>query len=277
MTFLGIEVWMLAVAVVGLLLLRVRGAGTLTWAVAWWVALFVLIKYGFEVPVPQSVVTMYMAIVTASLLVYVSSSRERWREVREPIVSTMLERRRRPVLIAAMVFFPLLVAWTVYARMTVPLEAPAFGRSVHPAPPDRITVLEQEVNLVTAENPFKRLEETDPAAYEEHVANGRRVYFQNCFYCHGDGLGGDGMFAHALNPIPSNFLDSGVLPILQSSFVFWRVSKGGPGLPEEGGPWDTAMPAWENFLSVEEIWDVVLFLYDFTGYDPRAVGEELHE
>ena len=33
------------------------------------------------------------------------------------------------------------------------------------------------------------------------------------------------------------------------------------------------MPAWEQFLTEEEMWDVVLFLYDFTGYQPRAAGE----
>jgi hypothetical protein len=30
------------------------------------------------------------------------------------------------------------------------------------------------------------------------------------------------------------------------------------------------MPAWEKFLTDEEIWDVILFLYDFTGQKPRA-------
>ena len=46
-------------------------------------------------------------------------------------------------------------------------------------------------------------------------------------------------------------------------------------MPEDGGPWDSAMPAWEDFLTEEEIWDVVLFLYDFNGYRPRA-REEHH-
>ena len=32
------------------------------------------------------------------------------------------------------------------------------------------------------------------------------------------------------------------------------------------------MPAWEKFLTEEEIWDVVLFLYDYTGQRPRAAG-----
>ena len=71
-----------------------------------------------------------------------------------------------------------------------------------------------------------------------------------------------------------DWTDVGVLPNLQESFIFWRVSKGGPGLPEEGGPWDTAMPAWETFLDEQEMWDVTAYLYEFSGYDPRK--QEVH-
>ena len=30
------------------------------------------------------------------------------------------------------------------------------------------------------------------------------------------------------------------------------------------------MPQWENFLSEREIWTVILFLYDQTGWKPRT-------
>jgi hypothetical protein len=30
-------------------------------------------------------------------------------------------------------------------------------------------------------------------------------------------------------------------PQLTESFVFWRIAKGGPGLPKEGAPWNSAM------------------------------------
>ena len=33
------------------------------------------------------------------------------------------------------------------------------------------------------------------------------------------------------------------------------------------------MPAWEKHLKEEEMWDVILFLYDFTGLRPRAREE----
>jgi hypothetical protein len=96
-------------------------------------------------------------------------------------------------------------------------------------------------------------------------------------FCHGDNLAGNGMFAHALNPIPTNFADGQTLPILSETFLFWRIAKGGPGLPDEAGPWDTAMPAWEKFLTEEEMWDVILFLYDFTDERPRAREEVAEE
>ena len=28
------------------------------------------------------------------------------------------------------------------------------------------------------------------------------------------------------------------------------------------------MPAFESFLTEEEIWDVILYMYDYTGYRP---------
>ena len=36
------------------------------------------------------------------------------------------------------------------------------------------------------------------------------------------------------------------------------------------------MPAWEKMLNEEEMWDVVLFLYDFSGQKPRA-REGVHQ
>jgi mono/diheme cytochrome c family protein len=88
-------------------------------------------------------------------------------------------------------------------------------------------------------------------------------------------MGGDGMFAYGLNPIPTNFTDPGVLPMFQETYLYWRVSKGGPGLPEEGGPWDSPMPTWEKLLTDEEMWDAVTYLFEFTGFRPRA--QEVHE
>ena len=111
------------------------------------------------------------------------------------------------------------------------------------------------------------------AAFHAAVAKGKTVYYQNCVFCHGDNLEGDGLYAHGLNPIPANLADPGTIAQLQESYLFWRIAKGGPGLPPEATPWDSAMPAWEKFLSEEQIWQVIAFLYDFTGARPRQWEE----
>jgi mono/diheme cytochrome c family protein len=269
-------VWWVVLPLIAVqLLLRQRRAGSFLWTLLTWVSLWIFFRFGFTVPVPQSVVSMYMAIVTVAIAAYVSSSRERLRSFTDPLVRLALEPRRRPLLLAVMILIPALVALQVYQTMNVKLEAPEFGRTIHPANPDTITVHEKSFDLVKLDNPYRPLAAADPSAFVSHVANGRRVYYQNCFFCHGDAMRGDGMFAHGLNPIPTNFADAGAIALLQESFLFWRVSKGGPGLPEEAGPWDSAMPAWENFLTEEEMWDVILFLYDFSGQQPRA--REEHE
>ena len=83
---------------------------------------------------------------------------------------------------------------------------------------------------------------------------------------------GKGLFAYGLDPVPTNFQDSGTIAMLQESYLFWRILKGGIGLPEEGGPWASAMPAWEKFLKKEQIaWDVIAYLYEYTGQKPRAL------
>ena len=144
-----------------------------------------------------------------------------------------------------------------------------------PAPPQTISVLDIEVDLIAGDNPYRSLEHDDPEAFAIRLENGRRVFFQNCFYCHGDNMNGKyGMFSYGLNPIPTNFTDQGILPMFQETFLYWRVSKGGPGMPAEGGPWDSAMPRWEQFLTEEEMWDAVAYLFEYTGFEPRK--QEVH-
>ena len=258
-------------------LLRFRRANLLLWAGAWWVGIYVLLRFGFTAPIPASVVSLYMGIVSIAILAYVSSSQERREEVSRPLVRFMTEKRYTALLGATVVAIPALAAANVYVQMNVPLEPPFFPRTVHPASPSEITVHDKKINLDAGENPFLHLETSNPEEFRKHVENGRRIYYRNCVFCHGDNLAGNGMFVHGLDPIPTNFTDQGAIAMLRDTFLFWRISKGGPGLPEEGGPWDTAMPAWEKFLKEEEIWEAILFLYDFTGQKPRAKEEAAHQ
>jgi len=250
--------------------LRLRRTGLLLWAGAWWVGIYILLRFGFTAPIPSSVVSLYMGIVTLAVLAYVSSSYERRDEVSRPLVRFMTDKRYRAPLALAVIAIPTLAAANVYVQMNVPLEPPLFSRTVHPASPPDVMVHEKRIDLDGGENPFLPLERSNPVEYRKQVENGRKVNYQNCFFCHGDNLAGNGMFVHALDPIPTNFADKGTIAGLRDTYLMWRISKGGPGLPEEGGPWDSAMPAWEKFLTEEEMWQAILFLYDFTGQKPRA-------
>jgi mono/diheme cytochrome c family protein len=214
-----------------------------------------------------------MGIVTLAVLAYMSSSEARREEVSRPLVRLMTEKRFATLLGVTVVAIPALAAANVYVKMNAPLQPPFFARTVHPASPSEITVHDKKIDLDNGENPFRQLETSNPQEFRKHVENGRQVYYRNCVFCHGDNMSANGMFVHGLDPIPTNFSDKGTIAMLRDTFLFWRISKGGPGLPEEGGPWDTAMPAWEKFLKEDEIWDVILFLYDFTGQKPRAKEE----
>jgi mono/diheme cytochrome c family protein len=266
---MNIPVVLAVAAVFGLL--RFRRANLLTWAIAWWVGIYILLRFGFTAPIPSSVVSLYMGIISMAILAYVSSSQERREELSRPLIRFMTDKRYTALLGATIVAIPALAAANVYVQMNAPLQPPLFSRTVHPASPSEITVHDKTIALDAGENPFRRLETSNPAEFRKHVENGRQVFYRNCVFCHGDNLSGNGMFVHGLDPIPTNFPDT--IPQLRETFLFWRIAKGGPGLPEEGGPWDTAMPVWEKFLKEEEIWDAILFLYDFSGQRPRAREE----
>jgi mono/diheme cytochrome c family protein len=253
---------------IGFGLLRFSRANLMMWAVAWWVGCYILLRFGFTAPIPSSVISIYMGIVSLAILAFVSSSQERRDEVSGPLIRLMTEKRYTPLLAATVIAIPALAAANVYVQMSAPIEAPFFARTVHPASPTEITVQEKKIDLDAGDNPFLQLQQSNPEEYRRHVENGRRVYYENCHFCHGDNLAGTGMFAHGLNPVPTNLPEN--IAQLRDTFLLWRVAKGGPGLPEEAAPWDSAMPAWEKILKEEEMWDAILFLYDFTGLRPRA-------
>ena len=259
--------------VVVMVLLRVVRASLLLWVLAWWIGMYAFVGHGFRVPIPASAQNIYLGIVTLALMAYVTSSAERLAGFSGPLFAFAGDSRYTLPLAVVLLALPALAAYRAYVNSNVPVEPPFFARTVHPSPPTVITVHDEKIDLVGSDNPLRALEKTDPEAFRQHVENGKATYYKQCFFCHADALGGDGMFAHGLNPAPANFIDQGVLPNFQETFFFWRISKGGPGMPDEGGPGDSAMPEWERFLSNQEMWEVVLFLYDHTGYRPRAREE----
>lgn len=271
---------LLVACLVGLFLAR-RKLGTFLSASGLLVASLAYVKLGMDPPAPASVVVGYAAILTVAIVLYITSSEANRTAFWDPIHRVMVEKGKRPILYVVLVVVPAVVAWQAF-EIAMPASAPPpLVRSVHPSPPTTISFRSPDgegrtIDLINGDSPQADLEQRDPAAYAEAVATGRRVYYENCFFCHGDNLEADGHYAAGLRPPPANFRDPGVLPMLQHSFLFWRIAKGGAGLPEAGTPWDSVMPVWERFLTEDEIWSVITYMADTTGFAPRAHGAEGH-
>ena len=244
-----------------------------TRAVLLLIGAWLLVKFGIaylpplfgipSAPVPNSVVFQYMAIALVGILIYVSDEESKWRRFREPIHHTLVDDDKRWLRGGLLVAIPVLVGFLTWEQARPKVAAPIELRSIHPAPPSSITFQGRTITLTGLENPLR-----SRGTLADHVETGRAVYYRNCLPCHGDRLDGEGHFGHGFSPTPLPF-DASTIAQLTESFVFWRVAKGGPGLPREGTPWNSAMPAWEDFLTEDEIWAVITFLYEQAGVTPR--------
>ncbi|NCF29913.1 MAG: cytochrome c [Gammaproteobacteria bacterium] len=225
-------------------------------------------------PIPASLMVMYMFFVIAGVFMVFTFTEESARELVAPIKALVDDPGKKNIRNVVFIIVPLLVSAIVYYKMQPSLDAPLELRSIHPAPPASVKAFGKRFDLTKLENPYRKFEKQDPEKFRELVAEGGVVYIQNCQYCHGDKLDGNGPYAQGLNPVPLNFQDVGTIAQLQESFLFWRIATGGPGLPKEATPWISSMPVWQNFLSEEEIWKVILYLYDYTGRRPRSWEHE---
>ena len=226
---------------------------------------FVIFKFGIRPPAPWSVLTLYMAIVLMATLVYVSSDADAWQAFLRPMHATLVEPRLRVLRTGILIAIPVLLGYYAYTQAAAKPQAPPELRAVHPAPPASIQFRGKEITITGLDNPLRK----DQANLKKHVAAGGEIYIRNCMYCHGDNLDGKGHFAHGFNPPPANFQDPGTIAMLQEAFLFWRIAKGGPGLPKESTPWNSVMPAWEDRLTEEQVWQVIMYLYEATGQQPR--------
>src|SRR5512134_2646621 len=94
-------------------ILRVLRVRLLVWALAWWAGIYVLLRFGFTIPIPASVISIYMGIVSLAILAYMSSSQERRDEVSRPLVLFMTEKRYMALLGAVAIAIPALAAANV--------------------------------------------------------------------------------------------------------------------------------------------------------------------
>ncbi|MFH1027881.1 MAG: c-type cytochrome, partial [Pseudomonadota bacterium] len=100
------------------------------------------------------------------------------------------------------------------------------------------------------------------------LAEGRRLYAQNCAACHGETGAGDGVFAaevqsafgqamstmQAAGGAPANFTDPQTMLGASPALLQGKILRGGMG---------TGMPNWGPVFGDQQIWDLVAYLYTF--------------
>lgn len=150
------------------------------------------------------------------------------------------------------------ISWVVLCSPSVLAATPEI------ITPDSILVKGKEIALNDLKNPLR----FDAENLKKHLREGGEIYFKNCYLCHGDLLDGSGVFGDRFFPKPANFKSPQSILSRPESYAYWRIMKGGRGLPDKFNPWDSSMPAWEDTLSDEQVWKVILFLYETAGETP---------
>lgn len=229
-----------------------------------------IFDWGLHQPVPQSLLGMYMIFIIIGVGMVYTFRTDDGATLLAPLQALVDDPRQRLWRNAVIALVPVLVGFGVFQAFKDDLQIPTELRTVHPAPPGDFMAFGRKIVLKDLHNPLRTLEKQDPEAFAEQVAEGGFLYAANCAFCHGAHLDGRGPYAAALSPQPINFQDIGTIAQLQESYVFWRIATGGAGLPKEAAPWASAMPAWAETLSEDQIWQLVLFLYDYTGQRPRS-------
>ena len=104
------------------------------------------------------------------------------------------------------------------------------------------------------------------------LANGQKLFAQNCAACHGEGGAGNGVFAEKLaaagetskqnmagdanmvRQTPANFTDPTRMLGASPALLQGKILRGGMG---------TGMPSWGSIFTQEQIWDLIAYLYSF--------------
>lgn len=99
----------------------------------------------------------------------------------------------------------------------------------------------------------------------ETIARGAGIYAAQCASCHGrDGLG-DGDAENAVSPSPALLAFMIRRPISIDEYLLWSIADG-------GAQFQSAMPAFRDTLSRDEIWAVIAYMragFPQTGPDEK--------
>lgn len=256
-----------------------------------------LIKVQFDrtalVPTPSTLKQWYMALGVCASMIYVTSSPQRIENFLSFFRPQAGEGITRVLRIVILVAIPILAGWAVYSLVNPGTAAPVELRIQHPSKqPEEYRSLTNPFRNPTAEmlSKFKgekKLElegEALKAAFLQASIDEGRIHYQaTCRVCHGTKTDGNGPFARGYRLRPVDFTIKDTITTIVEGVAFWRVKEGGSkhngggGLPNESSPWDSAMPAWKNDFTDEQIWKIIMAEYDTAQVSPREPDKLHHE
>lgn len=85
------------------------------------------------------------------------------------------------------------------------------------------------------------------------IADGGPLYLAHCTRCHGETGLGNGALAQDLTPSPALLAYLVQQPIAVDHYLLWTISEG-------GRKFDTAMPAFKDALTQDQIWQIIAYL-----------------
>ncbi|MFH1970726.1 MAG: c-type cytochrome [Verrucomicrobiota bacterium] len=159
-----------------------------------------------------------------------------------------------------------------FSRITI-YQSPAYYRSYSPSQAYLDLRAEPALSHLTDANVWEVVafiwqSNTTP----DGLAEGRRLYAQNCAACHGETGAGDGVFAaevqsnfgQAMSTMqgssgaPANFTDPQAMLGASPALLQGKILRGGMG---------TGMPNWGPVFDERKMWDLVAYLYTFQFHE----------
>lgn len=141
----------------------------------------------------------------------------------------------------------------------------ATNRSITPAPPapnSTAAAAPEDFSKRTWDIPKDADKTKNPVeARPESIAKGKDLFMAkpaNCVFCHGENGGGNKENLAKLRRVPADLSDNDRMPKLSDGEIFWKITKGIPGI----------MPGREKQLTEEERWHVVNFVRTLAADKP---------
>lgn len=101
--------------------------------------------------------------------------------------------------------------------------------------------------------PYTSMENPLPRGRETRE-KGAAIFAKHCTACHGKSGAGDGKAGRELSPSPGNLVWLSDVPEKQwDAYMYWATAEGGSAL-------GSAMPAYKDSLSPDEIWAVTDYI-----------------